>query len=752
MDHIRKYDHDKLEFLCEFAVDLNAEAELGKLSRVVGREEQIQMMIQTLCRTTKSNPVLVGPAGVGKTALVEGLAVKIVAGDVPEKLRGCRIFSVSSSTLMAGCMWYGMIEARINNLLEEAKQDKIIVFIDEIHTIMESGPGTAPQRDIAQQLKPAMSRSDIRLIGATTDEEYRRFIEQDRALERRLQPIRVPELSPDDTFLILRGIAAGYLAKGSVEIGDSILRLVLSYGERFFRNHYFPDKAIDLLEQTVAYAESQNKSYISSDDAKLTVQRMVGMPPNLSDSLRTLSEKLTQRELLDAVQSRQFSDLLRVSMQGLNINPERPNATILLLGESSGNAENMAELIAAELFEAEDRVTRINLAGIANKSEFEQMIGIEKFGSRQDPDTPIAKISQTPWCVILCEGLEDCDQTVQEVWARAVESGSLASADNKRVYLSDAIVIMAADVNVSPKNKLGFSTTVGESAGVVSGHIERLISQSLIALADLTVIDDGSKLQTIRRQWLRQNLYENLTKRLRRQAVYLQWDKTIIDLLAEKLDGLENEHEWEKLINLQVLPELMPFIEEHESGVSIIVKFEDDGIVVETAELPESVEEQLKMEETVKLELFYKIEQWVKGLFYAESEGDLSKLTIHDGTTRIDIYFSFWKDRLVLSFQAFVAELSHESEDLKGYLLERNMILRFGKLAVESDGGVWLEYSMFAENLEQGNFLTVLRTMFENVRKYGLDVRNRVRLEPDPTGLSDEAANWLESRRVINSK
>ncbi len=277
-----KYDHDRLGFLREVGRELTADAEKGKIKAVIGRELEIQMMIETLCRATKSNPVLVGAAGVGKTALVEGLAIKIASGQVPQKLRDCRLFSVTASSLVAGSHWYGTIETKIKYLLEEARRDRVLVFIDEIHTIVGTSPDSGDStRDIAQQLKPALSRGDIKLIGATTDEEYRRFIEIDEALERRFQPIRVPELSSEQTFGILKDLANGYRSKNNIEVGENILRLVLAYGERFMRNRHLPDKAIDLLEQTVGFAESKDKKIVTAEDARQVVQRMVGMPTDL---------------------------------------------------------------------------------------------------------------------------------------------------------------------------------------------------------------------------------------------------------------------------------------------------------------------------------------------------------------------------------------------------------------------------------------------------------------------------------------
>ncbi len=752
-----KYNHDSLGFLREVGRELTADAEKGRLKAVVGREQEIQMMIETLCRETKSNPVLVGAAGVGKTALVEGLAIKIVRGEVPQKLRDSRLFSVSASALIAGCNWYGMIETRIKYLLEEAKREKVLIFIDEIHTIVGTSPDIGDStRDIAQQLKPALSRGEIKLIGATTDEEYRRFIEIDEALERRFQPIRVPELSAEQTFGILKDLAKGFSSKNKIEVGENILRLVLSYSERFLRNRHLPDKAIDLLEQTVGYAESKDKKRVTAEDAKQIVQRMVGMPSDLYQSLQNLSENLTRKQLLDEVQSKQFCDFLRVSLQGLSLSPERPNAVFVLLGESAKNAVALAETITEDLFSAKERIIKLNFGGLEERWELNQMLGIESSGlRRQSPDAPISRISKMPWCVIVCEGLENASVPVQEIWARAIENGYLTDPNNKRIYLSDAIIIVPAGVDVSAKSKMGFSLSAGigsEREGQLIDRLEKYFSKSLIKFADFIILNNENSAHDVCRQWLKENLHNNLTKRFRRQGIYLHWDRTIIENLAQKIEEFENEQQWERLINFQILPTLLPFLEQGENRLSLMVSYRNGEIDVESAEISENTEERIKLEESLRRELYEKIVSWLKGLFYLEKQNDFSMMSVYDATTRVNIYFSFWKEQIILSFLTQIADNVKTDAEYAAYILEKNMSLRFGKFAVESDGSVWLEYSMFGENCDAKNFLAVFRSMTETARKYKDESRKRETAAITSQWLSDEAAAWLESHRIKKRK
>lgn len=748
-----KYNHAELGFLREVGRELTDDAQKGKIKDFVGREQEIQMMIETLCRETKSNPILVGPAGVGKTALVEGLALRIVRGQVPQKLRDCRLFSVSSSALVAGSNWYGMIETKIKHLLEEAKREKVLIFIDEIHTIVGTAPDQDSTRDIGQQLKPALARGEIKLIGATTDDEYSRFIEIDEALDRRFQPVRVPELGLEQTLGILKEIAKRFSSKHRIEVSENVLRMILAYSERFMRNRHFPDKAIDLLEQSIAFAESQDKKRISSEDARQVVRRMVGMPSNLSETLQNLAEDLTGKAILDEVQTKQFCDFLQVSMQGMSLNPERPNAVVFHLGEAARQTNYLAETIAGNLFSDKNRIIKLNFASLTEKFEFNQMIGIEVGIRRQSPDAAIAKISQIPWCIIVCEGLENASITVQEIWAKAIENGFITNAGNKKIYLSDAVVIMSANIDVCAKHKMGFSSSSTPSEEEqLNIKLEKYFSKSLIKFADFSIFSEKENTPNARRQWLKEKLHNNLSRRFRLQGIYLHWDKSILENLSRQLEELDSEQDWERLINFQILPLLLPFVEQCETRLSLKICFNQDEIVIESTELPEDIENQVKLEESLKRELYEKAEFWLKGLFYVEKNDDFSMMSVYDGKLQVDVYFSIWKEQLLLSFQTRIADNFHSDENLVAYILEKNMNLRFGKFAIESDGAIWLEYSMFGEYCNAKNFLVVLRSMTETARKYKEELKKRDTSVITSQWISDEAAEWLESRRVKKGK
>ncbi|HHU87454.1 MAG: AAA family ATPase [Pelotomaculaceae bacterium] len=230
------------------------EACKGKLRRLVGREEEIQLIIETLCRRTKRNPILVGPAGSGKTAIIEGLANKIVLGKVPKELRNVFVYELQPSVLVAMAAEDGGLEKVIKEMLAEASQPDVILFFDEVHTIIGSGglPGTT---DIASMLKPPLARGDIACIAATTEDEYYRFIEPDPALARRFQPIRVQELSAEETLQVVSSLRDELRISRKVRVSDYVLRWLVYFAQQFIKNRHFPDKAVDLLEHGEITAE-----------------------------------------------------------------------------------------------------------------------------------------------------------------------------------------------------------------------------------------------------------------------------------------------------------------------------------------------------------------------------------------------------------------------------------------------------------------------------------------------------------------
>ncbi|MBC7286930.1 MAG: ATP-dependent Clp protease ATP-binding subunit [Armatimonadetes bacterium] len=264
--------------LDELGVDLTEKARRGELPPVIGRDREIDTLVSVLCRRYKRNPLLVGPAGVGKTAIVEGLAQRIAAGDVPAELKNARIVQIPATILLQGASSPPDIEERMKALIREASQPGVILFIDEIHRVIGAG-GLPGLHDLAQRLKPALARGAIACIGATTESEFRAYIQNDRALERRFQPLRVDELSRETTREILRRLASDWKEETNISIPEAVLERIVELSEQYLRNRRFPDKAIELLDTILSEARLQDVTEVSDQLVVQTAARLAGMPP-----------------------------------------------------------------------------------------------------------------------------------------------------------------------------------------------------------------------------------------------------------------------------------------------------------------------------------------------------------------------------------------------------------------------------------------------------------------------------------------
>ncbi|HCJ09534.1 MAG TPA: hypothetical protein DHW14_00005, partial [Clostridiales bacterium] len=356
--------------------DLTRAAVEGRLTPVVGRESEIQLVIETLCRRTKRNPVLVGPAGVGKTAIVEGLAQLIVSGRVPAVLQGTRLISLPVSSLIAEAGVVGQLEERMKAVLSEAAQDGIVLFIDEVHSIVGAGASAVHAAgDVSNQLKPALARGDIACIAAATDEEYRRFIERDSALERRFQPVRVQELTAGQSLQVLEVLRDDLQRDRGVRVPDEVLVWLVDFADRFLKNRFFPDKAVDALEQCVAHCVARGRHEIDLSDAEAVARRMIGMPVAIGERVNGMTGALRENVLLLDEDIQTLGDRLQVTMRGLDLRPERPNAVVLLTGDAASRARTIAETIARSLYGAPERVVDVDFGRLVHESDVNVLVG-----------------------------------------------------------------------------------------------------------------------------------------------------------------------------------------------------------------------------------------------------------------------------------------------------------------------------------------------------------------------------------------
>ena len=538
----------------KFGRDVTADAAAGRLSPMIGRDEEVRLIIETLCRRTKRNPVLVGPAGVGKTAIIEGLAQRIVRGDVPPLLQNARVVALQPSTLISGAESYPQMVKRLQAVVQEASQDGLLLFVDEVHSLVGAG-GQAGTGDMASLLKPPLARGDIACIAATTDDEYRQYIEADPALERRFQPLRVQELTPEQTLAVLLSLRETLAQARGVSVSEDVLRRLIDLAQRFLRNRHFPDKAVDLLEQCVAHALAEGKAAVEPDDAEAVVQRLVGMPLSLDTRLSDLRRDLAAGGLLTPGEAAAVLSHLQVSLSDLDVRPTRPNAVALLLGHAAENGEALADALALTLYGGADRVIAIDFSRFGEAHDISMLIGSPPGYVGYSQSLPIHKLAQMPWCVLLCENVHACHPFVRELLQQALASGLFTDAGGRRLYLSDAVVVLTARVDGTAHRAMSFRHTDDSSEDEARSGAVQELGQGFVDESD--VVCAGAEPGPAGQRRAQQALLSDLRDRYGRHSVTLTWDEGLADWLTAHIGPHPRSRDWERLIDERLSPLLV---------------------------------------------------------------------------------------------------------------------------------------------------------------------------------------------------
>ena len=513
--------------LLKYGKNITAKAERGEYDPVIGREREIDRLIRILTRKNKNNPCLIGEAGVGKTAIVEGLAEKIARKDVPCSLIGKIIISVDLTSMVAGAKYRGDFEERIKSMLEEAKKNKsVILFIDEVHTIVGAGSAEGAI-DAANIMKPELSRGEIRLIGATTIHEYRKYIEKDSALERRFQPILIEEPTRDEALNILRGVKKNYEKHHNVKIEDDALVSAVSLSIRYIQDRFLPDKALDILDEACASIsnrkavgsknilnaaekskqydkvfqdlleiDSQKNEYETGEKALLSYSEDVldFMPDNRpaltkEDVIQVVSElygikefdgenispKILTAQLCERIvgQDDAISALVSaVVRSSIGIgNQHRPRGVFLFLGESGVGKTELAKALSEVLFKTDDSLIRYDMSEFGEAYSVSKLIGSAPgYVGYDDTHTPLEKIRRHPYSVILLDEIEKAHPDVQALLLQIFDTGILTDASGRKINFRNAYIIMTSNVGADKfrgKSGVGF-IPIEEKVGIHS--------------------------------------------------------------------------------------------------------------------------------------------------------------------------------------------------------------------------------------------------------------------------------------------
>ena len=465
-------------FLDEYGRDLTKEAREGKLDPVIGRSEEIRRVTQILSRRTKNNPVLIGDPGVGKTAIVEGLALAINAGRVPPILRGTRLIALDLAGIVAGTKYRGEFEERLRQIIEELKSAHVIAFIDELHTLVGAG-GAEGTLDAANILKPPLSRGEIQVVGATTTSEYHRYIEKDAALERRFQPVIVLEPSPAETLEILRGLRGRYEEHHSVSIPDSILELAVHIGERSLPGRNFPDKAIDLIDEAASRVrlnaslglpvgeDAEGNPVVTREDVESIVDSWGGVYVDDHDDARLLqletdlgNQVFGQPEAVKAL-----AGALRRARVGLG-GQTRVAASFLFVGPSGVGKTHLAKALSIALFGSERSLIRLDMSEYQEAHSVSKLIGAPPgYVGHEQGGRLTEALRRQPFSVVLLDEIEKAHPDVYNTFLQVLDDGRLTDGLGRSVDFRRAILIMTSNTgyNVGPGVGFGRENIVSDN-------------------------------------------------------------------------------------------------------------------------------------------------------------------------------------------------------------------------------------------------------------------------------------------------
>ena len=516
----------KRKHIQNFCTDLTAKARNGQLDNIIGREKEIQRVVQILSRRTKNNPCLIGEPGVGKTAVAEGLALRIARGEVPAKLRDKEVQLLDLTALVAGTQFRGQFESRIKGLVDEVKADgNVILFIDEVHNLVGTGDAEGSM-NAANILKPALSRGEIQVIGATTFNEYRKYIEKDAALERRFQPVTVAEPSVEDAVQILLGIKGYYESYHRVKVSEKICRRMVVLAERYINDRYLPDKAIDLLDEACACAALRNKKLEEYDETELALTKEKNREQDLSSPIddsqidyeelaKTHYRIATLEESLDKLKSEgvfadveeqdvakvielwtgipasrvqenelkklaNLEDVLKRHIIGqdeavsaisaairrsrVQISPRRHPASFIFVGPTGTGKTELVRVLSQELFDTPETLIRLDMSEFMEKHSVSKIIGSPPgYVGYDEAGQLTEKVRRRPYSVLLFDEIEKAHPDVLNILLQILDEGRITDAHGRTVNFENTVIVMTSNAGSDRReNSLGFNKTAAD--------------------------------------------------------------------------------------------------------------------------------------------------------------------------------------------------------------------------------------------------------------------------------------------------
>ena len=583
----------KHKFLDSYCINLSQRARDGKLDAVVGREEEIERVIQILNRRQKNNPCLIGEPGVGKTAIAEGLAQRIVAGDVPFKLRSKEVYLLDLTALVAGTQFRGQFESRMKGLIEEIrKMGNVILVIDEVHNIVGAGDAEGSM-NAANILKPALSRGEIQVIGATTFTEYRKHIEKDTALERRFQPVTVNEPNMEDTLKILKGIAHYYEQFHGVKIPEGILRQAVLLSERYITDRFLPDKAIDLIDEACSdlnlhdkninrrmelrreiedydkerellqgaeepdferlaelksltmKAQEELDAFCAQGDPQLTMDNLARVielwtkiPASRirEDEFRRLSE-LDKRLKEHIVGQDEAVEAVAAAIRRnrVGISPKHKPVSFIFVGPTGVGKTELVKQLAQDLFNSPDALIRLDMSEFMEKHSVSRIVGSPPgYVGYDEAGQLTEKIRRKPYAVILFDEIEKAHPDVMNVLLQILDDGEITDSHGRKVNFENTVIVMTSNAGSERKEgTVGFGHTVNEqNRDRAMKALGEFLRPEFLNRVDEVIC--FNRLDEKNFAGIARIMLDELQKSLEDKGLHFTWDEDVEDYLVKK--------------------------------------------------------------------------------------------------------------------------------------------------------------------------------------------------------------------------
>ncbi len=585
----------KRRFIDQYCTNLTQRAKEGKFDVIVGREDELYRTIQILSRRSKNNPCLIGEPGVGKTAIAEGLAMKIANGTAPARLLDKQIMLLDLTALVAGTQFRGQFESRVKGLVDEIKKDgNIILFIDEVHNLVGAGDSAEGSMNAANILKPALSRGEIQVIGATTLKEYRKHIEKDSALERRFQPVIIEENSIEDSVKILLGVKGYYEGYHNVAVSDELVRKMVVLSERYVCDRYLPDKAIDLLDEACACASLAN----SAVDELYTVNKKIAEyqmklerleadvdNPNYEEQARVKTEltkyknianglyepasnnKVTEADVAKVIElwtgipaakiaENDIAKLValedkikeRIIGQGeaaklvaaavkrsrVQTTPHRKPASFIFVGPTGVGKTELVKVLSEQLFDTPETLIRFDMSEFMEKHSVSKLIGAPPgYVGYEDAGQLTEKIRRRPYSVILFDEIEKAHPDVLNILLQILDDGRISDAQGRTVNFENTIIVMTSNAGSHNKeNLMGFGKTESETSKEKAiAALEEFLRPEFVARIDEIVA--FSKLSYDSLVKIAELMLNDLKKVIEEKGINFKFDNAVCEYIAD---------------------------------------------------------------------------------------------------------------------------------------------------------------------------------------------------------------------------